>query len=213
MPKPKVNFRMDIPKAKSLQGWVKPNLMISLSAISTPLAYPSTTNGSNSKNHPPNSNEKKFSGIGSNALISAKNFTPTPPKACLQKLWRKLKGNSTSCDCELQSISIFYLLSAIFYFLFSIFGTGAQGSVRTWVTLATAQTMIASESNPQIKWSRLRELCSAIYRLRRGDFDAARLSLDQQWLEFEKSSTDQQRERFLGLGPTSRYPRKTLPQH
>jgi hypothetical protein len=67
-----------------------------------------------------------------------------------------------------------------------------------WIAIhlaATAQTIIAAEPNPQIKWARLRELCSAIYRLRRGDFDAERLSLDQQWLEFEKSSRDHQREK------------------
>jgi len=67
-----------------------------------------------------------------------------------------------------------------------------------WVAIqlaATARVVIAAETDPQIKWSRLRELCAAIYRLRRGDFDSERLAIDHQWLALEKSNTHQQREK------------------
>src|SRR5207249_4614532 len=67
-----------------------------------------------------------------------------------------------------------------------------------WVAIhlaATAQTVVASELDPQVKWSRLRELCAAIYRLRRGDFDSDRLTVERQWLALEQSNTGQKREK------------------
>src|ERR1041385_5447288 len=60
---------------------------------------------------------------------------------------------------------------------------------------ASAQAMVAYEEDPRLKWSRLGELCNRLARLRRGDLSSQRLSLDHQWLEFEKLNTDAEREK------------------
>ena len=51
-----------------------------------------------------------------------------------------------------------------------------------WVALhyaASAKALIANQSNPSTKWTRLRELCADVTRLRRSELAAERLDLEQ----------------------------------
>ena len=67
-----------------------------------------------------------------------------------------------------------------------------------WIALqlaATAQIFIAGEKDQQARWSRLREFASAIYRLRRGDFESDRISLQSERLVLDQSNNAQQREK------------------
>ena len=60
-----------------------------------------------------------------------------------------------------------------------------------WAALyyaSSAQTLVAAESQPQLRWERLHQLCADIARLRRGDLFAERLALDREWLDLEKTN-------------------------
>ncbi len=57
-----------------------------------------------------------------------------------------------------------------------------------WVALhyaASAKALIANEPNPSTKWTRLRELCADVTRLRRSELAAERLDLEHAWLDLE----------------------------
>jgi len=57
-----------------------------------------------------------------------------------------------------------------------------------WVTLhyaASAKALIANEQDPSTKWTRLRELCADVTRLRRSELAAERLDLEHAWLDLE----------------------------
>src|SRR5207247_6339169 len=57
-----------------------------------------------------------------------------------------------------------------------------------WVTLhyaASAKALIANELNPSTKWTRLRELCADVTRLRRSKLAGERLDLEHAWLHLE----------------------------
>ncbi len=57
-----------------------------------------------------------------------------------------------------------------------------------WVALhyaASAKALIANQSNPSTKWTRLRELCADVTRLRRSELAAERLDLEHAWLDLE----------------------------
>src|SRR6266446_1134034 len=57
-----------------------------------------------------------------------------------------------------------------------------------WVALhyaASAKALIANEQNPSTKWTRLRELCADVTRLRRAELAAERLDLEHAWLDLE----------------------------
>jgi hypothetical protein len=67
-----------------------------------------------------------------------------------------------------------------------------------WVAIhmaASAQSMIAYEEDPKLRWARLGDLCNRLARLRHGELSSQRLSLDHEWLELEKLNTDQEREK------------------
>jgi hypothetical protein len=69
-----------------------------------------------------------------------------------------------------------------------------------WVAIqyaASAQALVAAETDPQIKWSRLRHLCADVCRLRRGYLLAERLEVEREWLALEKSNTEQEREKLF----------------
>src|SRR6266404_3941898 len=58
-----------------------------------------------------------------------------------------------------------------------------------WVALhyaASAKALIANEQNPSTKWTRLRELCADVTRLRRSELAAQRLDLEHAWLDLEQ---------------------------
>ncbi len=58
-----------------------------------------------------------------------------------------------------------------------------------WVALhyaASAKALIANEQNPSTKWTRLRELCADVTRLRRSELAAERLDLEHAWLDLEQ---------------------------
>ncbi len=66
-----------------------------------------------------------------------------------------------------------------------------------WVSIhyaATAQALVASQLDPETKWSRLRQLCADVSRLRRGDVHAERLKLDRERLALEQSKAEELRE-------------------
>src|SRR6266567_1716642 len=50
---------------------------------------------------------------------------------------------------------------------------------------ASANALIANEQNPSTKWTRLRELCADVTRLRRSELAAERLDLEHAWLDLE----------------------------
>src|SRR6266481_10045649 len=57
-----------------------------------------------------------------------------------------------------------------------------------WVALhyaASAKALIAIEQHPSTKWTRLRELCADVTRLRRSELAAERLDLEHAWLDLE----------------------------
>ena len=67
-----------------------------------------------------------------------------------------------------------------------------------WIAIhlaASAQAMVAYEEDPKLRWARLGDLCNRLARLRRGDLSSQRLSLDHEWLEFERLNTDEEREK------------------
>ncbi len=62
-------------------------------------------------------------------------------------------------------------------------------SLAHWVALhyaASAKALIANEQNPSAKWTRLRELCADVTRLRRSELAAERLDLEHAWLDLER---------------------------
>ena len=62
---------------------------------------------------------------------------------------------------------------------------------------ATAQVVVAAERDPNIKWARLRELSSALSRIRHGESQTERLRLDREWLALEQTKTEAEREKLF----------------
>jgi len=63
-----------------------------------------------------------------------------------------------------------------------------------WVALhyaASAKALIANEQDPSTKWTRLRELCADVTRLRRSELAAERLDLEHAWLDLEHADRQQ----------------------
>ena len=70
---------------------------------------------------------------------------------------------------------------------------GFNQKLAQWTSIhlgATAQALIAQEEDSERKWSRLRQLCIDITRLRRSDFIAGRLDIDRQRLELERKKCE-----------------------
>jgi len=57
---------------------------------------------------------------------------------------------------------------------------------------AVATRKLASENEGDLDWHRLRELCSDVVALRRGDHSAARLKIEQARLEREREETEEE---------------------
>ncbi len=58
-----------------------------------------------------------------------------------------------------------------------------------WVSphyAASARALIANEQDPSTKWTRLRELCADVTRLRRSELAAERLDLEHAWLDLQQ---------------------------
>ena len=76
------------------------------------------------------------------------------------------------------------------------FGEAALKTVFTeklvrWLILQyAAATRSFPANDPAAKWNRLREFCSDITRLRRGDFHSELIQIKRDWLSFEKSKED-----------------------
>src|SRR6266851_4484844 len=69
-----------------------------------------------------------------------------------------------------------------------------HGGYRDWLALhyaASAKALIANEPNPTSKWTRLRELCADVTRLRRSELAAERLDLEHAWLDLEHQDRQQ----------------------
>ncbi len=60
---------------------------------------------------------------------------------------------------------------------------------------ASAQALVGSEQDQLAKWSRLRQLCADVSRLRRGDLHSERLSIERDWLALESTKTNEQFEK------------------
>lgn len=63
-----------------------------------------------------------------------------------------------------------------------------------WLTAryAVATRKLAAENNGELEWQRLREMCSDVVALRRGDHSAARLKIEEARLEREKEETEEE---------------------
>jgi hypothetical protein len=66
-----------------------------------------------------------------------------------------------------------------------------------WLLLqyAVRAKSIAADADPRSQWHRLRELCSDITRLRRSDLYAEYLTIQRNWLEHEKSHTEEKKQK------------------
>ena len=63
-----------------------------------------------------------------------------------------------------------------------------------WITARYAvatRKLAGQEGNTDVDWQRLRELCSDVVALRRGDHSAARLKIEQERLERERQQTEE----------------------
>src|SRR6266849_3685012 len=77
------------------------------------------------------------------------------------------------------------------------FDQALNDKLARWASIqyaATARNLIAAETDPLLKWSRLCQLCGAIARLRRIELFAERISIERQWLAIEQAGADKQRE-------------------
>jgi len=65
-----------------------------------------------------------------------------------------------------------------------------------WLALYYAGIVRATmtETNPELRWARLRELCADVTRLRRGELFAQRISLERERLALEHSKAQQKTE-------------------
>jgi hypothetical protein len=100
-------------------------------------------------------------------------------------------------------------------------------SLLRWLSIqyaAAAQAFITVESNPELKWNRLRQLCSDVTRLRRGDFSAERIVIQQKRLSLDEKTAEQKLEdKFWDwtrrpeiaekLWPPHKYPGGISPEH
>ena len=57
---------------------------------------------------------------------------------------------------------------------------------------AAATRQLANENGGELDWQRLRELCSDVVALRRGDHSAARLKIEQERLDRERDETEEE---------------------